>query len=47
MYHAVFSRQFDEQEVQQQDQQLRGLSGVMDRLGEMGRQINTELKAQG
>ena len=36
-----------QQEVQQQDQQLRGLSGVMDRLGEMGRQINTELKAQG
>lgn len=33
--------------VEQQDEQLGVLSGVMDRLGAMGRTINEELRAQG
>uniref|UniRef100_A0A7S4EYQ5 t-SNARE coiled-coil homology domain-containing protein n=1 Tax=Chrysotila carterae TaxID=13221 RepID=A0A7S4EYQ5_CHRCT len=33
--------------IEQQDEQLGVLSGVMDRLGRMGRTINEELRAQG
>ena len=40
-------QQIQHSEVEVQDEQLGVLSGVMDRLGNMGRSINEELRSQG